>query len=98
LITFVPKLSNCPRGYVGPGGKHEYGQYQNCTGGKIDLVYQKKRMLCFLIIGVAGYLDRVILGSTHMYNYPTCRDIYETKLPYDPEGKKMMNKIDICFV
>jgi heparan-alpha-glucosaminide N-acetyltransferase len=39
LITFVPKLSNCPRGYVGPGGKHEYGKYQNCTGGKIDLVF-----------------------------------------------------------
>jgi hypothetical protein len=52
-------------------------------------------MLCCLIIGVAGYLDRVILGSTHMYNSPTCKDIYETKLPYDPEGKKTMNKIDV---
>jgi heparan-alpha-glucosaminide N-acetyltransferase len=38
LITFVPKLSNCPRGYIGPGGKHYHGQYQNCTGGKICII------------------------------------------------------------
>lgn len=35
LITFVPKLDNCPRGYVGPGGKHLHGLYQNCTGGRM---------------------------------------------------------------
>ncbi|CAF2656179.1 unnamed protein product [Rotaria sp. Silwood2] len=68
LITFVPKLSNCPRGYVGPGGKHEHGRYTNCTGG------------------VAGYLDRVILRSSHLFNYPTCKEIYKTQIPYDPEG------------
>jgi heparan-alpha-glucosaminide N-acetyltransferase len=34
MITFIPKLEGCPRGYIGPGGKHEYGRYQNCTGGK----------------------------------------------------------------
>lgn len=38
LITFVPKLSNCPRGYIGPGGKHEHGLYRNCTGGKVDIL------------------------------------------------------------
>ncbi|CAF0779451.1 unnamed protein product [Rotaria sp. Silwood1] len=68
LITFVPKLSNCPRGYVGPGGKHEHGRYTNCTGG------------------IAGYLDRVILGPSHIYNYPTCKEIFKTQIPYDPEG------------
>ncbi|CAF2512996.1 unnamed protein product [Rotaria sp. Silwood2] len=38
LITFIPKFDNCPRGYLGPGGKHEYGKYQNCTGvaGYVD--------------------------------------------------------------
>jgi len=35
FITFIPKLSNCPRGYIGPGGKHQHGLYQNCTGGKV---------------------------------------------------------------
>jgi heparan-alpha-glucosaminide N-acetyltransferase len=39
LITFVPKLSNCPRGYVGPGGRHDHGRHQNCTGGKIDIIH-----------------------------------------------------------
>jgi heparan-alpha-glucosaminide N-acetyltransferase len=34
LITFLPKFENCPSGYLGPGGKHDHGKYQNCTGGK----------------------------------------------------------------
>ncbi|CAF2051689.1 unnamed protein product [Rotaria magnacalcarata] len=81
LITFVPKLSNCPRGYVGPGGKHEHGKYTNCTGG------------------VAGYLDRTILGSSHMYDYPTCRDIYKTQIPYDPEGLLgILTGIFLCYL
>lgn len=33
LLTFFPKFGDCPRGYLGPGGKHEQGRYQNCTGG-----------------------------------------------------------------
>ncbi|CAF4066476.1 unnamed protein product [Adineta steineri] len=33
LITFLLNVSNCPKGYLGPGGKHEHGKYQNCTGG-----------------------------------------------------------------
>jgi len=39
LVTFIPKLSNCPRGYIGPGGKHYHGRYQNCTGGKIYIIH-----------------------------------------------------------
>ena len=35
VITFIPTFDNCPRGYVGPGGRHEHGKYQNCTGGKL---------------------------------------------------------------
>jgi heparan-alpha-glucosaminide N-acetyltransferase len=85
LITFVPKLSNCPRGYVGPGGKHEHGRYQNCTGGKVDILLHKKKHS--VILGIAGYLDRLILGSSHLYGYPTCKDVYDTQVPYDPEGK-----------
>lgn len=38
FITFIPKLDGCPRGYIGPGGKHEHGRYQNCTGGKIPFI------------------------------------------------------------
>jgi hypothetical protein len=41
-----------------------------------------------LILGMAGYLDRKLLGSAHLYNEPTCKEVYNTKIPYDPEGKK----------
>ncbi|CAF4797975.1 unnamed protein product [Rotaria socialis] len=36
--------------------------------------------------GAAGYIDRVVLGNSHLYNDPTCKEIYHTKVPYDPEG------------
>ena len=40
------------------------------------------------VLGAAGYLDRVILGNDHLYDSPTCKDIYGTQVPYDPEGKQ----------
>lgn len=36
--------------------------------------------------GAAGYLDRLILQPNHMYNHPTCKKIYQTIQPFDPEG------------
>lgn len=35
---------------------------------------------------MAGYIDRIILGPSHLYGSPTCKDIYNTLIPYDPEG------------
>ena len=35
MITFTPKIDGCPRGYIGPGGKHMHGMYRNCTGGTV---------------------------------------------------------------
>eukprot|EP00058_Branchiostoma_floridae_P004891 XP_002590379.1 hypothetical protein BRAFLDRAFT_76652 [Branchiostoma floridae] len=35
--------------------------------------------------GAAGYIDRLILGS-HMYQTPTVRVFYKTKVAFDPEG------------
>ncbi|XP_078619791.1 heparan-alpha-glucosaminide N-acetyltransferase-like isoform X2 [Branchiostoma floridae x Branchiostoma japonicum] len=35
--------------------------------------------------GAAGYIDRLILGS-HMYQTPTVRVLYKTKVAFDPEG------------
>ncbi|KAH3745934.1 transmembrane protein [Pelomyxa schiedti] len=35
--------------------------------------------------GAAGYIDRLILGKDHIYQWPTCKLIYITG-PYDPEG------------
>ncbi|XP_046571349.1 heparan-alpha-glucosaminide N-acetyltransferase-like isoform X1 [Haliotis rubra] len=33
VITFALSVPGCPRGYLGPGGLHEGGKYENCTGG-----------------------------------------------------------------
>ncbi|KAM4607908.1 heparan-alpha-glucosaminide N-acetyltransferase [Polymixia lowei] len=35
--------------------------------------------------GAAGYIDRVMFGD-NMYRYPTCREMYQTTQPFDPEG------------
>ena len=36
LVTFVPKFEKCGRGYLGPGGKHDQGAHEKCTGGKLN--------------------------------------------------------------
>ena len=36
--------------------------------------------------GSAGYIDRVVLGIKHVYQYPTFKNIYMGQLPHDPEG------------
>uniref|UniRef100_A0A667YK95 Si:dkey-192p21.6 n=1 Tax=Myripristis murdjan TaxID=586833 RepID=A0A667YK95_9TELE len=35
--------------------------------------------------GAAGYIDRLMFGD-NMYRYPTCREMYQTTQPFDPEG------------
>lgn len=35
--------------------------------------------------GAAGYIDRLIFTTKHVYKTPTCKDLYLTG-PYDPEG------------
>ncbi|MPC43708.1 Heparan-alpha-glucosaminide N-acetyltransferase [Portunus trituberculatus] len=36
--------------------------------------------------GAAGYIDRVVVGRSHVYSHPTCVTIYASNTPYDPEG------------
>ncbi|KAJ7324386.1 hypothetical protein JRQ81_017406, partial [Phrynocephalus forsythii] len=36
--------------------------------------------------GAAGYIDKLLLGEGHMYQHPTCKEIYKTTQPFDPEG------------
>ncbi|XP_076868848.1 heparan-alpha-glucosaminide N-acetyltransferase [Brachyhypopomus gauderio] len=36
--------------------------------------------------GAAGYIDRWILGDKHIYQNPSSRVVYQTVVPYDPEG------------
>ncbi|KAG8197471.1 hypothetical protein JTE90_007213 [Oedothorax gibbosus] len=33
VLMFVVHSPDCPRGYFGPGGLHDHGLYENCTGG-----------------------------------------------------------------
>ncbi|XP_072191262.1 heparan-alpha-glucosaminide N-acetyltransferase isoform X1 [Excalfactoria chinensis] len=67
-LTFLLPVPGCPRGYLGPGGIGDFGNYPNCTGG------------------AAGYIDRLVLGEKHMYQHPSCNVLYQTTVPYDPEG------------
>ncbi|XP_034748624.1 heparan-alpha-glucosaminide N-acetyltransferase isoform X2 [Etheostoma cragini] len=36
--------------------------------------------------GAAGFIDRWLLGESHIYQTPSSRVIYATRMPYDPEG------------
>ncbi|KAJ6661666.1 hypothetical protein lerEdw1_013905, partial [Lerista edwardsae] len=36
--------------------------------------------------GAAGYIDKWLLGENHIYHYPTCKELYKTTQPFDPEG------------
>ncbi|KAI5087643.1 heparan-alpha-glucosaminide N-acetyltransferase isoform X1 [Silurus meridionalis] len=36
--------------------------------------------------GAAGYIDRWLLGEKHIYQTPSSRVVYQTTVPYDPEG------------
>ncbi|KAL1023884.1 hypothetical protein UPYG_G00048480 [Umbra pygmaea] len=37
-LTFLLPVPGCPRGYLGPGGIGDMGQYSNCTGGAAGYV------------------------------------------------------------
>ena len=46
--------------------------------------------------GAAGYIDRLVLGYNHVYKHPSCMLIYNTVLPYDPEG--ILGILTSCFI
>lgn len=49
--------------------------------------------------GAAGYIDRQILGDSLVYKSPTCAEIYETTVPYDPEGLLgVLTSTFLCFL
>lgn len=68
LIIFCLPVPNCETGYLGPGGMHEMGRYNNCIGG------------------AAGYIDRLLISSRHLYQRPHASHVYDEKIPFDPEG------------
>ena len=46
--------------------------------------------------GAAGYIDRMVLGARHLYQYPTCNELYGGILPYDPEG--LLGTLNSCIL
>ncbi|XP_018411417.1 PREDICTED: heparan-alpha-glucosaminide N-acetyltransferase-like [Nanorana parkeri] len=36
--------------------------------------------------GAAGYIDKWLLGAIHIYQFPSCMELYKTSEPFDPEG------------
>ncbi|XP_060561186.1 heparan-alpha-glucosaminide N-acetyltransferase-like [Ruditapes philippinarum] len=49
--------------------------------------------------GAAGYIDRMVLGVNHIYGNPTPKEIYQTKVAYDPEGiLGTLTSIFLCFL
>ncbi|XP_063814810.1 heparan-alpha-glucosaminide N-acetyltransferase-like isoform X2 [Pseudophryne corroboree] len=36
--------------------------------------------------GAAGYIDKWLLGADHIFHHPTCKELYKTTQPFDPEG------------
>ncbi|XP_030034181.2 heparan-alpha-glucosaminide N-acetyltransferase [Manduca sexta] len=71
-ITLTVPAPGCPRGYMGPGGLH------------LSAVSNVSLQNC--TAGIAGYIDRLILGPTHLYRGGTFKELYKTTLPHDPEG------------
>lgn len=87
-LTFLLRVPGCPTGYLGPGGLAKDGPKYEDGSPKYNV------SLC--TGGAAGYIDRVILGEKLVYQHPTCAEIYETTVPYDPEG--LLGTLTSCFL
>ncbi|XP_055517698.1 heparan-alpha-glucosaminide N-acetyltransferase [Leucoraja erinacea] len=49
--------------------------------------------------GAAGYIDKWLLGTNHIYNWPTCKVLYHTTEPFDPEGiLGTINSVLMAFI
>ena len=60
---------------------------------EVNLEHQRiYRFFIKIYAGMAGYIDRLILKSYHMDDHPTCKNIYDTQLPYDPEGREIIKQ------
>lgn len=59
LILFLLQIPGCPKGYMGPGGYHDYGKLKNCTGGIVGYVDR-------LLLGEHTYhnTNNIIYGQT----------------------------------
>ncbi|XP_053393211.1 heparan-alpha-glucosaminide N-acetyltransferase-like isoform X2 [Mercenaria mercenaria] len=80
-LTFGLEVPGCPKGYLGPGGLANDSDGKNVS-------------LC--TGGAASYIDRTIFGKGRIYQTPTCKEIYLTTVPHDPEG--LLGTLTSCFM
>ncbi|XP_070543921.1 heparan-alpha-glucosaminide N-acetyltransferase-like isoform X2 [Ptychodera flava] len=80
-LAFLLPVPGCPMGYFGPGGALVFGL--------------NRTSLLNCTGGSAGYIDKYIFGENHIYQHPTCKDLYQTG-PYDPEG--ILGSITSIFI
>ncbi|KAM4674862.1 heparan-alpha-glucosaminide N-acetyltransferase isoform 2-T2 [Amazona ochrocephala] len=125
-LTFLLPVPGCPRGYLGPGGIGDFGNYPNCTGGAagyIDrLLLGEKHIYQHPSSSVSSFwlavcshrsalniAVRKSLGMVHVGGWKgrlvaqvSCKNcflskvIYQTTMPYDPEG--ILGTINTIFV
>ncbi|KAI8777362.1 heparan-alpha-glucosaminide N-acetyltransferase [Biomphalaria glabrata] len=49
--------------------------------------------------GATQYIDSMLLGTHHMYQWPTPHVLYQTVVPFDPEGfLATLNCVFLCFL
>ncbi|RUS78252.1 hypothetical protein EGW08_013991, partial [Elysia chlorotica] len=49
--------------------------------------------------GATQYVDSLLLGTKHMYQWPTPQAVYQTSVPFDPEGfLATLGCVFLCFL
>ncbi|XP_052783021.1 heparan-alpha-glucosaminide N-acetyltransferase-like [Mya arenaria] len=81
ILTFAIKVPGCPKGYLGPGG------WANDAGG---------HNVSNCTGGAAMYIDHKVFGTAHIYQHPTCKEIYNTTVAHDPEG--LLGTLTSCLM
>ncbi|XP_026332744.1 heparan-alpha-glucosaminide N-acetyltransferase-like [Hyposmocoma kahamanoa] len=71
-VSLLVPAPGCPRGYLGPGGLHRSALGDHTVANCTG--------------GIASYIDRVVLGASHLYKNGTFHKLYDTTVPHDPEG------------
>lgn len=119
-------ITFCPRGYLGPGGIGDFGNYPNCTGGAAGYIdrlllgekhiYQHPSSsvssfwfaVCshrsalniavrksLGMVPVGGWKERLV-AQVSCNNCFLSKVIYQTTMPYDPEG--ILGTINTIFM
>lgn len=63
IVIFLLYVPDCPRGYLGPGGIHEMGRYNNCIGGATGYIDR-------LIVGQRHLYQRPRAGAVYDEKMP----------------------------